>query len=167
MTTINRSFPVEKRSIRSAAMKRKEIVEERLFNNIKFEDERKVWEVKNKKDTELTLDQNEIKLLKLFINKPSLMSLLVDYPNALVKDGLFDIGNKVCKYYNISIDQLISRKRDRELIYARRDFCHLAHKKTQCTYVRIGQFLKRDHSLVIHHLRHKPINYDKIDEKSY
>ena len=41
------------------------------------------------------LNDNEIRLLKLFINKPSVMRMLVDYPKDTIKGGLFDSANKV------------------------------------------------------------------------
>ena len=108
------------------------------------------------------LNNNEIRLLKLFINKPSIMRMLVDR-KATIKDGLFDCVYKVCKYYNITIEELICKRRDRELVKARRDFCHLAFKNTNCTKEKIGQFLKRDHTSVIYHLGKKPVNLDKIN----
>ena len=109
------------------------------------------------------LSDNEIKLLKLLINKPSVIRMLVDYPKATIKGGLFDSAYKVCKYYNITIEELVCKRRDRELVKARRDFCHLAFKNTNCTKEKIGQFLKRDHTSVTYHLGKKPVNLDKIN----
>ena len=109
------------------------------------------------------LNDNEIRLLKLFINKPSVMRMLVDYPKATIKGGLFDSAYKVCKYYNITIEELVGKRRDRELVKARRDFCHLDFKNTNCTKEKIGQFLKRDHTSVIYHLGKEPVNLDKIN----
>ena len=109
------------------------------------------------------LNDNEIRLLKLLINKPSIMRMLVGYPKATIKGGLFDCAYKVCKYYNITIEALVGRRREPELIKARRDYCHLVFKNTNCTKEKIGQFLKRDHTTVTYHLGKKPINLDKIN----
>jgi len=109
------------------------------------------------------LNDNEIRLLKLFINKPSVIRMLVDYPKAVVKNGLFDSAYKICEYYHITIEELVGKRRDRELVQARRDFCHLVSKNTNCTKEKIGQFLKRDHTSVIYHLGKEPINLDKIN----
>lgn len=128
--------------------------EQKIVNNIKFQ---------GKKEELEELSQNEIKLVKLFINKPAIMHMLVEYPNAAIKDGLFDCAYKVIKYYGISIDQLVCRKRDRHFVHARRDFCHLAIQHTSCTKSKIGRFLKRDHTMIIHYLKKPPINLDKID----
>ncbi len=106
------------------------------------------------------LNDDEIKLLKLFINKPIIMRMLVDYPRAIIKDGLFDQAYKVCKFYGIDLELLIGKKRDRYLVQARRDFCHLTKKNTKKS---VGRFLQRDHTMVIHYLKDQPHNIDKIN----
>ena len=81
----------------------------------------------------------ETKLLKMFINKPSVMKMLIDYPQAVIKDGLFDNAYKVCKYYNITIEDLVCKKRDKEFVQARKDFIHLCIKKNSCTKFKISK----------------------------
>lgn len=131
------------------------IFEDNKLNRIKFQ---------GKKIEVLELNQHEIKLLKLLISKPAIMHMLVDYPNAIIKNGLFDCAHKVIKFYGISIEQLVSSRRDRHLVNARRDFAHLAIRNTTCTRTKIGNFLKRDHTLIIHYLKDPPVNLDKISE---
>lgn len=109
------------------------------------------------------LNDNEIRLLKLLINKPSIMRMLVGYPKATIKGGLFDCAYKVCKYYDITIEELVCKRREPKLIEARRDFCHLVFKNTNCTKGEIGKFLKRDRSTVIYHLGKETINLDTIN----
>ena len=106
------------------------------------------------------LNDDEIKLLKLFINKPIIMRMLVDYPRAIIKDGLFDQAYKVCKFYGIDLELLIGKKRDRYLVQARRDFCHLTKDNSiNC----ISRFLKRHHTVVKYYLKKPPHNIDKIN----
>ena len=106
------------------------------------------------------LDDNEIKLLKLLINKPSVIRMIADYPRAIVKDGLYDWSNKVCKFYGISLGQLVGKKRDRYIVKARRDFCHLTKDNSiNC----ISRFLKRHHTVVKYYLKKPPHNIDKIN----
>ena len=128
--------------------------EQKIVNNIKFE---------GKKEELEELSQSDIKLLKLLISKPAIMRMLINYPNAAIKDGLFDCAYKVIKYYGISIEELICKRRDRHFVQARRDYCHLAMKHTSCTRSKIARFLKRDHTMIIHYLKKPPINLDKID----
>lgn len=129
--------------------------EQNIVNKIKF---------KGKKKEILELSQFEIKLVKKLINKPHLFHLLIDYPDALINGGLFDTANKVCKFYNISFDQLICKRRSRYLVKARIDFIHIVCKDSTNTYEKVGQFLKRDHTNIIHHLnKNKPFNIDKIN----
>ena len=106
------------------------------------------------------LNDDEIKLLKLFINKPIIMRMLVDYPRAIIKDGLFDQAYKVCKFYGIDLELLIGKKRDRYLVQARRDFCLLTKKNTKNSF---GLLLQRELTMVIHYLKDQPHNIDKIN----
>lgn len=138
--------------------------EDDKLNKIKFTNERATWNIVKVEDKEILLNQHEIKLLKLLVSKPAIMHMLIDYPNAIIKDGLFDCAHKIIKYYGVSIDQLVSRKRDRHLINARRDFTHLAIRNTTCTRTKIGNFLKRHHTMIIHYLKDPPVNLDKICE---
>jgi chromosomal replication initiation ATPase DnaA len=154
MFHIDRKNPVEKASIQSSAIKRKEIVESKVIDRIKFK--------KRKNKQEQSLTQQEIKYIKLLLSKPAILRLIMTYPKSLIKGGLFDISHKVCDYYGISFDDLLSKKRDRHLVLARRDFCHISYLKTQATKKKIGRFLKRDHTTVLHHLKHSPVNADKI-----
>tara|TARA_B100000214_G_C23561906_1_gene443259 strand:+ start:75 stop:515 length:441 start_codon:yes stop_codon:yes gene_type:complete len=131
-------------------------VEQDKLDKIKFKKEG--W--KAVKDVTVHLTEFEVKNLKKLINNPIVMRMIADYPRAIVKDGLFENAHKVCKYYGISLDQLVGKKRDRYLVQARRDFCHLTKKNTKQS---VGRFLKRDHTMVIHYLKQAPHNLDKIN----
>tara|TARA_R100001594_G_scaffold132454_1_gene172671 strand:- start:62 stop:517 length:456 start_codon:yes stop_codon:yes gene_type:complete len=122
-------------------------------------EEKPTW--KTIKDETVQFSQTELKLLKKLINNPRVMSIIADYPRAIVKDGLFDQAHKICKLYGISLEQLVGRKRDRYLAKARRDFCHLTKNHTKHS---VGRFLHRDHTIVIYYLKKPPHNLDKISE---
>jgi len=126
------------------------------LNKIKFKKEE--WKVV--KDITVELTEFEVKSIKKLVNNPIVMRMIADYPRAIIKDGLFENAHKVCKYYGISLDQLVGKKRDRYLAKARRDFCHLTKDNTKHS---VGRFLKRDHTMVIHYLKQPPHNLDKIN----
>jgi chromosomal replication initiation ATPase DnaA len=73
------------------------------------------------------------------------------------------IAKEVCLFYEIPLMHFLSAKREKHLVNARTDFCHLANKLTNLSLTVIGRFLKRDHTTVIHHLKKQPINADKIE----
>tara|TARA_R100001443_G_C3282969_1_gene160864 strand:- start:251 stop:670 length:420 start_codon:yes stop_codon:yes gene_type:complete len=126
--------------------------EQKIVNNIKFQGK--------KKEKQQELNNFEIILLKKLINNPKVMRMIADYPKAIIKDGLFDQAYRVCKFYGIDLEQLVGKKRDRYIVQARRDFCHLTKKNTKES---VGRFLKRDHTMVIHYLKKPPHNLDKIN----
>ena len=68
----------------------------------------------------------------------------------------------VCNFYNIKAEDLSGKRRDKHFVQARRDYCHLAFKKTKFSTKVIGDKIKRDHTSVVHHLSKQPINIDKI-----
>jgi len=73
------------------------------------------------------------------------------------------ISKEVCLFYEIPLMHFLSPRREKHLVNARTDFCHLANKLTNLSLTVIGRFLKRDHTTVIHHLKKQPINADKIE----
>jgi chromosomal replication initiation ATPase DnaA len=68
----------------------------------------------------------------------------------------------VCNFYNIKEEDLSGIRRDFHFVQARRDYCHLAFKKTKFSTTVIGNKIKRDHSSVLHHINKQPFNIDKI-----
>ena len=131
-------------------------VEQDKLDKIKFKKEQ--WKIV--KDVTVHLTEFEVKNIKKLVNNPIVMRMIADYPRAIIKDGLFDNAHKVCKYYGISLDVLVGKKRDRYIVQARRDFCHLTKNNTKES---VGRFLKRDHTMVIHYLKQPPHNLDKIN----
>ena len=103
----------------------------------------------------------EIKKLKELVH-------ITPYPNALIKNGLMDLCIKVCKYYNITIDDFRSSKRDRYLVIARLDFCHLVKKNNNYfATTSVGRFMNRDHTTVLYYLKKQPVNLDKINAETH
>ena len=103
----------------------------------------------------------EIKKLKELVH-------IIPYPNALRKNGLMDLCIKVCKYYNITVDDFKSSKRDRYLVIARLDFCHLVKKNNNYfATTSVGRFMNRDHTTVLYYLKKQPVNLDKINAETH
>ena len=107
--------------------------------------------------SEITFTKKEKIRLKELANMDHL------FPRALIKGGLLDWCVVVCKYYQISLQEFNSSCRERHLIKARRDFCHLIKKNTDISQARIARFMDRHHTNVMHHLGKNPFNIDKID----
>ncbi|ANS04609.1 hypothetical protein [uncultured Mediterranean phage] len=107
--------------------------------------------------------REEVKILKricenpIFKNFQPLPSYEIHTPISLKH-----IREKVCEHYEIEIKELFNERRDKNLVSARRDFCHLATKHTEHSKVIIGRAMGKDHTTVIHHLGKKPIHIDKI-----
>tara|TARA_R100001594_G_scaffold21580_1_gene41627 strand:+ start:6773 stop:7150 length:378 start_codon:yes stop_codon:yes gene_type:complete len=76
--------------------------------------------------------------------------------------SLKKIREKVCEHYEIQTIEFYNGRRDKHLVSARRDFCHLAKKHTRHSGVVIGRAMGKDHTTVIHHLSKEPIYADKI-----
>jgi chromosomal replication initiation ATPase DnaA len=105
----------------------------------------------------------EIKKLKELVHNS-----FIPYPNALRKNGLMDLCIKVCKYYNITVDDFKSSKRDRYLVIARLDFCHLVKKNNNYfATTSVGRFMNRDHTTVLYYLKKQPVNLEKINAETY
>lgn len=108
----------------------------------------------------LYLDQEDIRILKGIVQLHK--NSHIQYVNVTRKGGLLDWASAVCNFYCINLDNFLSNKRDRDLVYARRDFVHLVSKFTPHSSISIAKFMKRDHTTVIYHRKCKPIHADKI-----
>ena len=118
----------------------------------------------------------EIKKLKELVH-----TTYIVYPDALRKNGLMDLCIKVCKFYNITVDDFKSFKRDRYLVIARLDFCHLRNRnlvearidycliiKKQTTFSTptVARFMNRHHTAVMYLQNKQPVNLEKIFGKT-
>lgn len=61
---------------------------------------------------------------------------------------------KVCKHFDITVEQLRSKTRERTLIVARSYYIHILYEFMGVTLQRIADSINRDHSSIIH-LRNK------------
>lgn len=60
----------------------------------------------------------------------------------------------ICEVFEKSIDVVISKKREREIVRCRQILCYIARTKTVYSYKSIGQAIGgRDHTTVIHSLQ--------------
>jgi len=90
----------------------------------------------NRKEIDLELAK---RVLKNFV-KASFKELSIE-----------DIQTMVCKYYNVSYDALLSKRRIREIVQARQITMYLAKKFTRSSLKAIGaHFSGKDHTTVIH-----------------
>ena len=85
-------------------------------------------------------------------------------PMPLKRDGLGIWCYRVCNYYEITIEEFLSKRRHKHLVSARRDFCHLVKKHTISTCGQIGRFLKKDHTLVLYHWKKPPVFMNQIEK---
>ena len=111
------------------------------------------------------LTQDEITILKNFCTiKKYLKDLKTPiHLNSIVREGgLMDMALKVCIYYGITFDEFVSPRRDKYLVDARTDFCHLAKETTRFGCNQIGRFINRDHTSVLHHWKKQPVCLDDM-----
>ncbi len=105
----------------------------------------------------------KVMALSEFYNKP----LTLDLVKKELKD-IIDISDKkisldlitkvVCEYYNISKDDILSKRRTKNIAYPRQICMYLSRELTDNSLPTIGEYYGgRDHSTVIH-------GYDKIKE---
>ena len=105
----------------------------------------------------------EIEILKRIADKPIFKNFvpLPKYKNK-VPITLHRIAERVCNYYEISQNDFFSKRRSTVYVHARRDYCHLATRHTKNSKYLIGLGFGKDHATVLHHLKEKPINADRI-----
>ena len=66
---------------------------------------------------------------------------------------LFVILSNVSQCCMVTLDQLRSKKRQREIVEARQIYCKLAKKRTKYTLEQIGSAINKDHATVLHSVR--------------
>jgi len=85
----------------------------------------------------------------------------IETGNNVKTTKLFTILNAVCEANNVNIYDVKDKRRFRELITARREYCYLACKLTQLTernpfgnsLAKIGAEINIDHATVMYHKR--------------
>lgn len=60
------------------------------------------------------------------------------------------IGNEICEKYGITLEQLKSRTRTRDLVHYRKQFIEYALTIYPYTCSELAKFLNRDHSSILH-----------------
>lgn len=70
------------------------------------------------------------------------------------------ILEKVCEHFNLSIEDVKSKRKYGNLPYARQIYFFIARKMTDCKLEWIGETVNKDHSNVIFSL--KKITYEKM-----
>ncbi|MBS4762166.1 chromosomal replication initiator protein DnaA [Carnobacteriaceae bacterium zg-ZUI252] len=65
--------------------------------------------------------------------------------------SIFDIQNEVCKLFNVTIEQLKGKQRNKEIVIPRQIAMYLSREITDNSLPKIGQaFNKKDHTTVMH-----------------
>lgn len=65
-----------------------------------------------------------------------------------------NLEKSVCEYYRLTINDLSSNSRIREIAFARMVYCYLLRKNTKLGLAKIGFLINRDHSSVFHLIEH-------------
>lgn len=92
-----------------------------------------------------------------------LANMDIIYPVPVVGRGLLDWCIHVCKFYNISVEEFKSPKRDKHLFRARVDFTHIILNYVQrYNGSQIAKFMNRDHTTILHQKRQKPFAAETI-----
>ncbi len=79
--------------------------------------------------------------------------------NHATDSDLKKICQDVAKAYEITVEEMKSKKRNRHLVMARSDFYKAVMENTDTTYFRMGKFLNQHHTTVMHsvlNLKSKP-----------
>ncbi|MCR5358094.1 MAG: chromosomal replication initiator protein DnaA [Lachnospiraceae bacterium] len=68
-------------------------------------------------------------------------------PNKITPQHIMDV---VCEHLNIKPEEIKSKKRNEEIVRPRQIVMYLCNKYTDCSSTKIGEFLGKDHSTVLH-----------------
>lgn len=69
------------------------------------------------------------------------------------RPSLADIARDVCKKHSITLSTLKSDRRDGEIVPIRHEFMYRASTEVAASLTRIGKFVRRDHTTVLHGIR--------------
>jgi len=64
--------------------------------------------------------------------------------------NLYTILETICKFYNVSIEEVQSKSRLLTIVKARHIYFYIANLSTEKSLEEIGKIINRDHSTVIH-----------------
>lgn len=67
--------------------------------------------------------------------------------------SIFEIQAKVCEHYEITRDQMLSRRRSMEFVTPRFMAIYLAHHLTDSSTVKLGREFHRDHTAIMNALK--------------
>lgn len=82
------------------------------------------------------------------------MQIIVDRQRGAKRPlRLMSICEAVCDYFDVQPSELRGKRRHQDIARARHIFCYIAFEYTDSSKKKIGHFLNRDHTTVIHALR--------------
>ena len=91
---------------------------------------------------------NKNRPIDLDLAKEALKDIIItDKPKIITPNIILDV---VAEYFNVSKDDIISKKRSSEFTLPRHVFMYLCKEMTDTTLKAIGALLERDHTTVIH-----------------
>ena len=121
-----------------------------------------------------TLDfkRNEVikKPLKIISKNDNLTNNII---NSVLKPKSWlevtEIQSMVCHYYDVSMTNLMSKKRTQHLVIPRQMAMHLSKQYTRLAFADIGMTFRRDHSTVIHANKKIPelVKHNPIIKEDY
>lgn len=84
---------------------------------------------------------------------PSVKGLTARFTDEEVLYAAHEIIEAVCKYFNITVRDLKSQKRDRVLVDPRHICMYIIRTKTPMQLNKIGKLFDRDHTTIMHAVR--------------
>jgi len=87
-----------------------------------------------------------------------------NYINNIDDKKIKSLINYVCKNHGITILQLQSKKRNREIVECRHEIFYILHKVYKVRSIKVGSLFNRDHSTVLHSCK-TVSNFIEIDKK--
>lgn len=77
-------------------------------------------------------------------------------PPSTLRRPLHAIALEVCQKHQLRPLDLLSKRRDKMIVFARFEFCFRARNESSATYPEIGKFLNRDHTSIMSAVKRYP-----------
>lgn len=87
---------------------------------------------------------------ELEIKKKGILKEYMKKNKLFIPEELDNILKVVCSFFEVTIEDLKSKRRIPEFVIARRFYCYLAREKTKASLHQIGKKINRDHSTVLY-----------------
>lgn len=68
-------------------------------------------------------------------------------------EEIFQTIRQICSAYGVSVDDVLSRSRKRELCHVRIIIAYIIRNKYRLSYYETGKFINRDHSTITYYVK--------------